>query len=270
MKIILWVGRGHNQVALANKIHHVFPLAGIVLEKPVPVKKRSLQVIISGIAERLFLPVINRAWFATMYYYKRQYPLWPEVPVIEVSDINSEVVQSFTKALAPDLIMVSGTQLVKKSTLRAFFGTRIMNLHTGLSPYIRGGPNCTNWCIATGQFHLIGNTVMWIDEGIDSGNLITTELTPLNGDESLQEIHFKVMEHAHDLYVRGLKKVAVADDAGQAGVKQADLAKGVTYYTRQWGLAEKIRLVRNLKHFHRSSRNGETAAKKKLVKTVEI
>lgn len=267
MKIVLWVGRGHNQVALAQKIHNTIPLAGIVLEKTVPVKKRGLKVMISGIAERVFLPVINRAWFGTMYYYKRQYPVWPEVPVIEVSDINSETVQSFTKALGPDLIMVSGTQLVKKSTLNVFSGTRIMNLHTGLSPYVRGGPNCTNWCISTGQFHLIGNTVMWIDEGIDSGNLIATELTPLNGEESLRDIHFKVMEHAHDLYIRSLQKVA---EDGKAGLQQDDVAKGKTYYTRQWGLSEKIKLVRNLKPFKRSMLNGETAAKQKLVKTVKL
>lgn len=267
MKIILWLGKGHNQVALAHKIHKLYPLTGIVLEKPVPVKRRTLTNALSRVIDWLFLPVINRAWFGMMHHYKHRYSKWPEVPVVDVSNINAPVVQSFTKAFAPDLIMVSGTQLVKKSTLNEFSGTRIMNLHTGLSPYIRGGPNCTNWCMATGQFHLIGNTVMWIDEGIDSGNLIATELTPLTGNESLSEIHLKVMEHAHDLYIRCLQKVAEAEIVG---LKQENVAKGKTYYSRQWGLSEKIKLVKNLKYFHRSVRGGETAEKQKLVKTVKL
>lgn len=267
MKIVLWVGRGHNQVALANKIHKTHPLAGIVLERPLPVKKGTPKVILSKIYEWLFLSEINHAWFGMINHYKRQYQKWPDIPVIDVNNINASIAQSFTKAFTPDLIMVSGTQLVKKSTLSAFSGTRIMNLHTGLSPYVRGGPNCTNWCIATGQFHLIGNSVMWIDEGIDSGNLIATEMTPLNGEESLREIHFKVMEHAQDLYVRTLQKVAVTD---VEVVKQADIAEGITYYSRQWGLAEKIKLIRNMKRFHQSSLNGETATKMKSVKTVRL
>lgn len=48
---------------------------------------------------------------------------------------------------------------------------------------------------------------MWIDEGIDTGNIITTEQTPLRGNESLFQIHLKVMDHAHDLYLRSIEVV---------------------------------------------------------------
>jgi len=37
------------------------------------------------------------------------------------------------------------------------------------------------WCLAKNWLHLIGNTVMWIDPGIDSGDLLSTERTPLDG-----------------------------------------------------------------------------------------
>ena len=78
----------------------------------------------------------------------------------------------------------------------------ILNLHTGISPYIKGGPNCTNWCIATKQFEKIGNTIMWLDKGIDTGELLTTENTKFNStDKSLLKIHMRVMNHAHDLYI---------------------------------------------------------------------
>lgn len=107
-----------------------------------------------------------------------------------------------------------------------------MNLHTGISPYVNGGPNCTNWCLANKKFSYIGNTVMWLNEGIDSGNLILTERTKLLGNESLSALHIKVLEHAHEIYqqciVRYLSKQSLPN------VEQNSIAKGETYYTKNW------------------------------------
>jgi methionyl-tRNA formyltransferase len=42
---------------------------------------------------------------------------------------------------------------------------------------------------------MIGSTVMLLDDGIDSGNIIASARTPLNGRESLLELHIKVIDH---------------------------------------------------------------------------
>jgi methionyl-tRNA formyltransferase len=84
----------------------------------------------------------------------------------------------------------------------------ILNLHTGLSPYVKGGPNSTNWCIANNELYLIGNTIMWIDEGIDPGNIVTTEITEFTGDERLTDVHIKVMDHGHNLYLKAIDNLA--------------------------------------------------------------
>jgi methionyl-tRNA formyltransferase len=143
----------------------------------------------------------------------------------------------------------------------------ILNLHTGLSPYIKGGPNCTNWCIATGQFHLVGNTVMWIDEGIDSGNIFATEFTDFTGTDDLNAIHVKVMDHAHDLVVRSLESIS---KGSRTSVKQSEIAKGVTYYTRDWNLKQKFSLVSNIDAFNRCVLSGECLELRKDVRTVPV
>ena len=38
---------------------------------------------------------------------------------------------------------------------------------------------------------------MWIDKGIDSGNILTSEFKEINWKSSQEEIHMSVMEHAH-------------------------------------------------------------------------
>ena len=102
---------------------------------------------------------------------------------------------------------MSGTNLLRKPLIEEIlkYG-KIMNLHTGLSPYIKGGPNCTNWCLALRRFGFIGNTIMWLNSGIDSGNIIISDTTTLTGKESLSELHIKVMDHGHEMYINAIER----------------------------------------------------------------
>jgi methionyl-tRNA formyltransferase len=209
---------------------------------------------------------ISTAWYGMLLHFQKRYPEYPGVPRLDVKNINSDEVVLFTESHKPDLIVVSGTSLIKRKFLRVPVSTGIINLHTGLSPYIKGGPNCTNWCIATQQFHLIGNTVMWIDEGIDSGNLIATAVTPLDGNESLSGVHLKVMEHAHELYV---KSIANISNGARTSVPQREIADGITYYNKEWGLLQKINLIRNIKKLRKAMKEKHPDDYK-TVKTVDL
>lgn len=267
MKVLLWIGKEGNQKALANKIHSLTPLTGIVIEARKSKVKISFIKIFEKVIEKIFLSAISKAWFGLMNFYEKKYPEYPKTNRLEVENINSDEVFHFTKNQEPDLIIVSGTRLIKKKLLSLNPSIGILNLHTGLSPYIKGGPNCTNWCIATKQFHLIGNTVMWIDAGIDTGSIFATELTVFTGKESLQDVHVMVMEHAHDLYLRCIQKLI----SGQkTSVPQGNIAEGKTYYSRQWGLRQKINLLRNFKAFKREAYLGPGQTPTDHVKLINI
>ncbi|UEG50558.1 hypothetical protein LK994_03620 [Ferruginibacter lapsinanis] len=267
MKIVLWIGDGANHKALANKINVAFPIDGIIVETKKRSHKLTLTKLFDKITEKLFLPAIARSWWGMQQYYSNKFPVYPPAKLLQVENINDQTAYDLTQEITPDLIIVSGTRLVKEKMLSFKPTIGILNLHTGLSPYIKGGPNCTNWCIATKQFHLIGNTVMWIDQGIDTGNIVTTECTRFDGKESLLEIHIKVMEHAHDLYTRAIKKVA---EGKRTEVDQKGITEGITYYSKQWGLKEKINLIRNLNQFRKSNINGEIEKLRRAVKTIGI
>ena len=267
MKIVLWIGNEANQKALANKIHDKFPLAAIVTETKNRKNSIALQKLPARLIEKIFLRKIGDAWFNMLRYYRQRYPDFPPVPLLNVENINDDEVFEFTKACNPDLVIVSGTRMIKEKLLSIRPRIGILNLHTGLSPYIKGGPNCTNWCIATGQFHLVGNTVMWIDKGIDSGNIITTEFTSFTGNETFNEVHIKVMEHAHDLYLRSIEYL----NSGRHNSRpQKEFGQGKTYYTRQWGLKQKFQLVKQLPNFKQSVLSGEMEQKRAEIKTVPL
>lgn len=263
MKVVMWIDGQANQKALANKIAARFNLAGIVIEKKEVRRKITLKKIYQKIIDKIFLSSITNAWFGMLQQYNEKYASYPDAPITVVENINSEAALAFTQKINPDLIIVSGTRMVKEKMLALNPAIGIINLHTGLSPYIKGGPNCTNWCIATNQLYLIGNTIMWIDKGIDTGNIITTEITQFEGTENLLDVHIKVMEHAHDLYVRAIEKLSAG---ARPGVKQDSITKGTTYYTREWDLKQRFALKNNFKKFNQNiSSNDYKEALQKVI-----
>ena len=267
MKIVLWIGNEPNQKALANKLNEVFPISAIVTETRKSMRTITIRLILEKIFEFFFLASIGKAWSGMHTYYQEKYPKYPETEILDVESINSDLVYDFTAKQNPDLILVSGTRLVKEKMFNIKPSIGILNLHTGLSPYVKGGPNCTNWCIAKKDFQLIGNTIMWIDKGIDTGKILTTEFTQFNGNENLLELHIKVMEHAHNLYVNAVKFL---NTGNTQSIKQTDITKGKTYYTKQWTLKQKINLIRNFSKLKKEFDNGNLITKRKDVKTFKI
>jgi len=267
MKIVMWIGNEPNQRALANKINDIFPLSGIVTETRNVQTKVTVQKIFEKIVEKIFLRFIGSAWWGMQQYYDKRYPEYPDVKILDVENINAEEAFNFSQDLEPDLILVSGTRLIKDKMLSVNPNIGILNLHTGLSPYIKGGPNCTNWCIATNQFHLIGNTIMWIDAGIDTGNLLATAFTDVNGNETFSELHLKVMEHAHSLY---LNSVQFLSDGFKHSIPQNEISKGKTYYTKEWTLKQKINLALNYKKLKSYFTSEKPNQDRKTIQTIEI
>jgi methionyl-tRNA formyltransferase len=244
VKIVLLFSQDANQRALAHRIAGVSPVTEIIACKPAPSGRAKgaaqLGRLVRGIAG---LP-LRKAWFGMLGRYEREYPEFPIEPILSVTDINDHAVAMAIDRIAPDLALVSGTNLLRQPLIDLISRTgRIMNLHTGISPYIKGGPNCTNWCLATGRFDLIGNTVMWIDRGIDSGNLVATEQTPLEGTESLAELHVKVMDHAHTLVLRCIERFVAG--APLPDVPQAEIGSGRLFLGRHWNAAAAARAVLN-------------------------
>ena len=249
MKIIAVFGESSSQRALAHRINDTVPLAHVAR---VRLERMSRRRIVRSLTSLTLARGLRGAWNAMLRRYDRLYPDWPPVPTTLHPSANDQKLVELIERERPDLVLVSGTDLLSAQTLERF-GTKVMNLHTGISPYIRGAPNCTNWALAIGEHDLIGNTVMWIDPGIDSGAIIATERTPLTGRESLVELHGKVMDHAHDLYRRAVAAFA----AGQTlpAVPQSEIAKGRLFLMRDWNSFTMLRAVFNHRFRYRPFEN---------------
>ncbi len=244
--IVLWCGAAPNQKALANKIFKEFGLAGIVVDKKHHKKSKKTPGIVKKIYNYLRFKKINEAWKKLQIFYRKTYPRWPNVPILEADTINCEEVKKFTEELSPHLVVVSGTSLIKQPLLDVAAEIGIINLHTGLSPYVKGGPNCTNWCIANNQWELVGNTIMWINAGIDSGNIIVNEPIDVRSFSNLSEVQINVMEHAHNLYLRAINYLLL-NNPPYNSVPQKNFGHGNLFLTKMWTDKKKAQLLRNWK-----------------------
>ncbi|MCX6757905.1 MAG: formyl transferase [Candidatus Nomurabacteria bacterium] len=72
--------------------------------------------------------------------------------------------------LKPDLIIAYGCSLIKEPLLSAF-PKRFLNVHLGLSPYYRGS-GTNYWPLVNNEPEFVGATFMYIDAGIDTGDII--------------------------------------------------------------------------------------------------
>jgi methionyl-tRNA formyltransferase len=239
MKIFAIFGEGSSQRALAHRIQSIAPLVHVAR---VQLKPKARRRLVRSMMSLTLARGLRSAWNAMLRRYDRLYPAWPDVPTSVHPSANDDRLIALVEQEKPDLVLVSGTDLLTARTLERF-RTKVMNLHTGISPYIRGAPNCTNWALAIGEYDLIGNTVMWMDAGIDSGAIIATERTALDGRESLTELHNKAMDHAHDLYCRAIAMFVAGKEL--PSVPQSLISKGRLFLMRDWNSTAMLRAVFN-------------------------
>lgn len=245
MKIFLLCSSQGNQRALASKLHSAVGIQGLVIFGARQTRASQLhRLSVSQLWQKACSVSIGyafrKSWMEMLRYYDQRYPAFPIRPAIECTDINSAAVLQYISKERPDLVLVSGTNLLKAPLIQEIqkHGA-VMNLHTGISPYVKGGPNCTNWCLALREFWLIGSTVMWIDPGIDSGNIIATEQAPLTGAETFTGLQIRVMEHAHSLYVRCVARYARGHTLNS--VPQASFPVRRLFLTKQWRPGQMLR-----------------------------
>lgn len=89
---------------------------------------------------------------------------------IEKGEINNDHIVDEIINLNPDLVLSYGCSIIKDILISAF-PNRFINIHLGLSPYYMGA-GTNYWPFVNNEPEYAGVTFMYIDEGIDTGDVI--------------------------------------------------------------------------------------------------
>lgn len=106
----------------------------------------------------------------------------------------------FLKELSPDfIIVVAYGQILSKEILDIpKYGC--INLHASLLPKYRGAAPI-NWAIINGE-NFSGNTTMFMDVGLDTGDMLLKDEFKIEGNTTAGKLHDKLMKNGGELLLK--------------------------------------------------------------------
>lgn len=124
------------------------------------------------------------------------------LPVIEVEDLSSPTFIEQLKTLDADLFVVVAFRILPKSVLEIpKIGS--VNLHASLLPKYRGAAPI-HWAIINGEMET-GCTVFFLDEKVDTGNIILQESMPIAENETTGQLYERLRDMGAELLLKSIK-----------------------------------------------------------------
>lgn len=125
-----------------------------------------------------------------------------EVPVLEAESFKAAEVRDWVSRCQPDLIVLAFVTQIIPPELFRLARQGAINFHPSLLPRRRGA-SAMHWSILQGDKET-GITVHYIDEGIDTGDIVLQEAVPIDPDDSVKTLYFQ------KLYPLGVKLLCQA------------------------------------------------------------
>ena len=112
------------------------------------------------------------------------------IPVIPCSNLNDTAVINGLREIQPDLVVFTGGGLIRQDVL-SNSGNGVLNCHMGLLPPYRG-MDVVEWPILEDHIDQIGITVHFMDQGLDTGDILQTRQIPTIPSENISELRDRI------------------------------------------------------------------------------
>jgi methionyl-tRNA formyltransferase len=147
------------------------------------------------------------------------------LPVFQPEKVKDQSFMEFLQKLRPEMIVVAAFGQILPKAVIDYPPLKCLNIHPSLLPKYRGAAPL-NWQIIRGETKT-GVTIMLMDEGMDSGDILTQEETQLGAKETYGELHDRLAQLGATLLTNTIEQVVT----GIAQRKPQD-ASGVTIAPR--------------------------------------
>ncbi|APY00539.1 methionyl-tRNA formyltransferase [Lacinutrix venerupis] len=128
--------------------------------------------------------------------------------ILQPTNLKSEAFLEELKQLNANLQIVVAFRMLPKAVWQMpDYGT--FNLHASLLPNYRGAAPI-NWAIINGETKT-GVSTFFIDEKIDTGEMILQEAVNIDANENAGSLHDKLMHLGSDLVIKTVKHIAIGD-----------------------------------------------------------
>jgi folate-dependent phosphoribosylglycinamide formyltransferase PurN len=164
---------------------------------------------------------------------------------LETDDVNSDAVARFISSKSPEIVAVCGSNVLK----RKIFGLPsrgTVNIHCGITPHYRSA-NPVEWALYNRDFERIGVTIHYVDEGVDTGNVIFQQKVPVESGDTVEVLYYKNIVTGADLMVKAIKEIEFGT------VQSIPLPGNVGrhYLSIRYGALEHLKVQRTLRSISR-------------------
>ena len=134
----------------------------------------------------------------------KKYAVEHNIPVLQPISLKAPEFLEALKAWKPDLFVVVAFRMLPKVVWEIpRLGT--FNLHAALLPQYRGAAPI-NWAVINGD-KATGVTTFMIDDGMDTGKIMYREQCLIGEDETVGDVHDKLMAIGSDLVVQTVEAI---------------------------------------------------------------
>jgi len=125
--------------------------------------------------------------------------------IIDAPNSNAPEVLQRVKSINPDIAFVIGWSQICKPEFIAAAGGDVIGYHPGPLPQLRGRA-VIPWTILLEQ-SITGSTLFWLDEGVDSGDILAQEFFHVARDETATTLYKRHLEALERILRDGLQSI---------------------------------------------------------------
>ncbi len=215
MKIIFACRNGVTSYYIASRLYEGDLLQGVLVESGSTARKQKIDRIFKKMRFWQFPVVLLDLFFLFIYqkiqshsirnYISLKYEIhdFPEkINTLYVEDINDSKSMEFLKEQNPDILVVQGTAILKNDIIK-IPRKHVFNIHGGIVPKYRN-VHSDFWAFMENDYENIGTSILYLDEGVDTGDIAIQDTVIVNEYDSLLEVKKKNLELAGDLIIKVL------------------------------------------------------------------
>jgi methionyl-tRNA formyltransferase len=135
------------------------------------------------------------------------------VPLHYIAGINEPDAVAILTALMPDVIFVIGWHQIVRPPVMRLARLGLIGAHASFLPHNRGSAPI-NWAIIRGERET-GNTLMWLTEGVDEGDIIDQRAFPITPYDTCASLYAQVAVTNRDMLVSLLPRLLAGERPGR-------------------------------------------------------